>query len=62
MNKKIYYIQKIIILLIIIQGCTKILIQPSDSDHTIEDFETAWNAINNVYPLLEYKGLDWDSI
>jgi hypothetical protein len=43
-------------------GCTKIFIKPDHSNYAVGDFEIAWGAINDVYPLLEYKGLDWDSI
>jgi len=28
----------------------------------MEDFEAAWNRVNDVYPFLEFKKIDWDSI
>lgn len=59
---KMNLISVTLVFLVFLAGCSKILIQPEDSDHVIEDFETAWKAIDNVYPLLEYKGIDWDSI
>ena len=43
-------------------NCADLIVSPPQSNHNIEDFETAWNAVNSVYPLLEYKKIDWDSI
>jgi len=50
------------IFLVMLVGCSKILIQPAEYNHTILDFEAAWEAIDLVYPLLEYKGIDWDNV
>lgn len=61
MNRIIFNIITICVLFFI-TACSKILIQPAESDYTIEDFESVWKAIDDVYPLLEYKNLDWDSI
>jgi len=58
-------ITKILVILsflLLIGGCEKIFIKPSDTNYCVDDFEMTWNAINSVYPLLEYKQLDWDSI
>jgi carboxyl-terminal processing protease len=52
----------VIIILSFLAGCTKIILHSSSSDHVLEDFETLWKAVDNVYPLLEYKSIDWDSI
>jgi len=58
--------RNLFILLVIIAmlqtACSDLIIQPPESDQNIEDFEIAWNAINDVYPLLEYKKINWDSI
>jgi len=43
-------------------NCAELIISPPGSNNNIKDFETAWNAVNSVYPLLEYKKIDWDSI
>ncbi len=60
MNKLI--ISCVIILLSFLLGCTKLLLHPSDSDYVVEDFSKLWEAVDQVYPLLEYKAIDWDSI
>jgi len=49
-------------LLAILTNCTDLIINPQESNRNIEDFELAWNAVHSVYPLLEYKNIDWDSI
>jgi hypothetical protein len=43
-------------------NCGDLIVQSPESNQNIEDFEIAWKAIDNVYPLLEYKKIDWDSI
>ena len=42
--------------------CTDLIVNNPEANNNIKDFETAWNAVNSVYPLLEYKNIDWDSI
>ena len=58
MNK----IRLIILVCIIITGCEDIYVHQPDSDLNVEDFEAAWNRVNEVYPYLEYKHINWDSI
>ena len=43
-------------------ACESLIIKPSDTNLHMEDFEAAWSRINEVYPFLEFKGLDWDSV
>jgi hypothetical protein len=57
-GKLLYYF----ILLFLIQGCSDIFIKPAASDQNMEDFEAAWNRINDVYPLRDFKKINWDSI
>jgi len=45
-----------------ITGCESLIVKPADADQHIEDFEAVWNRVNDVYPFLEFKKLDWDSI
>jgi hypothetical protein len=45
-----------------IVACSDILVKPRDTNQNIEDFEAAWNRIDAVYPYLEFKGIDWDSL
>ena len=47
---------------LILFSCEDIIIKPADSNRNIEDFEAAWNRINDVYPFLEFKNINWDSI
>lgn len=60
MIKKLYII--IIITILSFTHCSKILIDEDVTNQNIEDFEIAWNTINDLYPLLEYKKINWDSI
>ena len=56
---------KILILLtsvIILTGCEDTIVKPAGSDKNIEDFEAAWERVNNIYPYLEFKKINWDSI
>jgi len=43
-------------------SCESLIVQPGGDDHHLEDFEATWQRINDVYPFLEYKNLNWDSI
>ena len=43
-------------------SCEDIIIKPATSNQNIEDFEAAWNRINDVYPFFEFKNINWDSI
>jgi len=43
-------------------ACEDIIVRPADSNQNIEDFETVWNRVNNVYPFLDFKKINWDSI
>lgn len=46
----------------LIFSCESIIVKPTDSNQNMEDFEAAWNRINDVYPYLEFKNINWDSI
>ena len=46
----------------IITGCESLIVKPAAENQHMEDFEAAWNRINDVYPFLDFKKLDWDSI
>lgn len=53
----------IFVLLALFQtGCSDLLVQPPDTNQNLADFEYAWKVINDVYPLFEYKKINWDSI
>ncbi len=38
------------------------IVNPAESNLNVEDFEATWNRVNDVYPYLEYKHINWDSI
>lgn len=43
-------------------SCEDIIVKPTTSNQNMEDFEAAWNRVNDVYPFLEFKKINWDSI
>ncbi|MBU1011788.1 MAG: hypothetical protein KKG99_02180 [Bacteroidetes bacterium] len=50
------------IIILLNVACSKIIVQPPQSNQNLEDFEMTWNTINDVYPMLDNKNIDWDSI
>ncbi|NQV18465.1 MAG: hypothetical protein HQ534_07980 [Armatimonadetes bacterium] len=59
---KILKFSVLILGLILIFNCENLIVQSPDSDENLADFEAAWNRINDVYPYLEFKNINWDSI
>jgi len=56
---------KLLILLsfaIILSSCEDIIVKPAKSSLNVEDFEAAWERVNSIYPYLDLKEIDWDSI
>jgi C-terminal processing protease CtpA/Prc len=47
---------------IILSGCENVIVDPAESNLNVEDFEAAWERVNTVYPYLELKEINWDSI
>ncbi len=43
-------------------GCENIVVDPAHSNLNVEDFEATWERVNAVYPYLELKGINWDSL
>ncbi len=52
----------LIVLAVWATSCESLIVKPADQDQHMEDFEAAWQRINEVYPFLEFKNLDWDSV
>ncbi len=52
----------LIISAIILTSCEDIIVNPAESNLNVEDFEAAWKRVNTVYPYLEYKQINWDSL
>jgi len=51
MKKLLFFLLPILII-----GCE------TNPKENIESFDSAWNRINDVYPFLEFKKINWDSI
>jgi hypothetical protein len=60
MNKINFLFVMLLVTLFI--SCEGILVTPPESNQNVADFEAAWNRINAVYPYLEFKKINWDSI
>ncbi|MCW8850772.1 MAG: S41 family peptidase [Melioribacteraceae bacterium] len=45
-----------------ILSCKDIIVTEPESNLNVRDFEAAWNRINEVYPYLDFKNINWDSI
>ena len=60
MNKINYLFVMLLVTLFI--SCEGIIVTPPESNQNVADFEAAWNRINAVYPYLEFKKINWDSI
>ncbi len=43
-------------------ACHNLVPDESSTELNIRDFDAAWGFIDANYPLLEYKGLDWDQV
>ena len=43
-------------------SCKDIVVTEPESNLNVEDFEAAWKRIKDVYPYLEFKKINWDSI
>lgn len=43
-------------------GCEDTLLKPPGSNLGTEDFEAVWNRVNDVYPFLDFKKINWDSV
>jgi hypothetical protein len=59
--KNIFLISSVCIMLSLF-SCKDIIVTEPESNLNVEDFEAAWNRINNVYPYLDFKKINWDSI
>jgi hypothetical protein len=52
----------LIMLSVLVCSCESLIVKPADQDQHMEDFEASWQRINEVYPFLEFKQLNWDSV
>jgi len=49
-------------ILFLFTSCENILVPENNTNKNIEDFESAWKIVNDVYPFFELKKIDWDSV
>ena len=52
----------IILLGAILTGCESLIVPPATENQHMEDFDAAWTRIKEVYPFLDFKKINWDSI
>jgi hypothetical protein len=43
-------------------SCGELIVGEPATSPGIADFETAWKTVHDVYPYLQFKGIDWDRI
>jgi hypothetical protein len=51
-----------ILLSIVLDGCSELIVEPSDRDRNSADFESVGQIIKNRYPFLQFKNINWDSL
>ncbi len=47
---------------IILTCCEDMIVKPANLNQNLADFEAAWERVNSVYPYLELKEINWDSL
>jgi len=47
---------------ILLTGCEDIIVKPENSNLNVEDFNATWARVNAIYPYLELKKINWDSL
>lgn len=43
-------------------ACTDLIVKEPGANLNVEDFEAVWSAVDDYYPCLEFKGIDWDAL
>ena len=43
-------------------ACTDLVVRSPSRNLSVADFEAVWSTVDDYYPCLEFKGLDWDAI
>jgi hypothetical protein len=49
-------------LAILLISCEEMIVKTEESKLNVEDFNAAWERVNTVYPYLELKKINWDSL
>jgi hypothetical protein len=50
------------VLLGLLCSCGELIVGEPPADSGLADFEAAWKTVKDVYPYLQFKGINWDSI
>lgn len=58
----IKYIILAIVFFFIINGCQKLLVEPTQENTPSAIFEQTWTAIDQKYAFLDFKKINWDSV
>ena len=51
-----------VVLVLIIYGCSDLLVNEPETNQNIRDFEVAWSIADQFYPFFEFKRINWDSL
>ena len=58
--KRLYII--LLLIIIVLSGCSKLLVNEPDSNLNMEDFNSAWQIAEKYYPFFKFKNIDWHSL
>ena len=59
--KKLFLLS-VILFVSVLFSCKDLIVTEPETNLNVKDFEAAWKRIKNVYPYLEFKKINWDSI
>lgn len=48
--------------LVVVFGCSDLMVGPSDSNRNVADFESVGQIVKTRYPFLQFKNINWDSL
>ena len=52
----------ICLLTVVLTGCEQLLLNENSNDYNYADFEKTWETVDEIYPFLEFKQIDWDEV
>ena len=62
MTAKSAYKTCAVLIATLLSSCSEIIVPESDQNLNVADFEAAWQRIDDIYPVFEFKGIDWDAL
>lgn len=60
--KSMKIVLSIALVVLTFYGCRDMIIKPTEINNNVADFELAWNRVNDYYPFLDFKNINWDSL